>query len=334
MFANACFPGSRGLHLALGSLWLLWAGCTEPVKQPTAPPKKQAPPQKTAPRVAAPLPAQKKKGTVPPRAQVDPREIIKRSKKGVFLIAYRVPVATSRLIKEGTKIKPESQKGATTPRPRARPKKMGPWILLCTAFAHGKRTLATTGDCVHFVEMALKKKVDYFIAQNLGLSRSFRVVKTFQHSGYCRNKQGLNYDLGALEVDRDLGVQLPVASADELQSIQEKDAVYYYGFPAEATPDLKAPTASMIAGKVARLTDVEYFEKAPYANRVIIHHDALSSEGTSGSPIFAASGNIIGVQAGSHHFPLDLTAVARTSKRTRKFSFGIRIDQMSKVLRE
>ena len=294
------------------------------------------------------LPARGDSGTTKAitAAPIDPREIIKRSHKGVFLIAYRVWVDSekTKVVKQGDKKSPKNQPAAKKDQPsgsaakkkaQARKRKKGPWFLLCTAFAHGKRTLVTTGDCVYFVHMALQKKVDYFIAQNLGLSRSFRVVKLHQHSAYCHKKDGLKSNLGAIEVDRDLGISLPVASAAELAQLREKDTLYYYGFPLEATPDLKRPKASMLRGKVVRQTDVEYFEQAPHPRRFIIHHDALTNldaRGTSGSPIFATSGKVIAVQAGSHHFPLDLKAVAKTSKQTRRYSFGIRIDQMSKVL--
>lgn len=339
-------PGNKSHTLLLAGVGLaLVVGCKATGQQQT-PPQKNEPISRVAAAKAAVPGASKGPGPTLPAgagARLDPREIIKRNHKGVFLIAYRVHMGPprARVIKEGAL---ETTKKQTTPAkdrqapgtPRktagARSGKKSAWILLCTAFALGKRTLATTGDCVHFVRMARRKKVDYFIAQNLGISRAFRVVKTHLHPEYCRNKEGLRYDLGAIVVDRDLGAVLPVASTAELDGIQEKDAVYYYGFPTEATPDLKAPTASMIGGKVVRLTDVEFFEKAPGARKVIVHHDALTSPGTSGSPIFSASGKVIGVQAGAHHFPLDLEAVAKTSIRNKRYSFGIRIDQFNRVV--
>ena len=89
----------------------------------------------------------------------------------------------------------------------------------------------------------------------------------------------------------------------------------------------------MIRGKVVRMTSTEFFEKAPWPMRVIIHHDALTTQGTSGSPIFDAAGLVIGVQAGAHHYPLDLEAVPKTSKRNKRYSFGVRIDELNKILK-
>lgn len=308
------------------------AGCkrSAPASRP-APPREPATSKPTSTasvaKKAAPAPV---KPVASAGVKLDPEEIIRRSRKSVFLIAYRVPVVSPDVIK-----KMKDRRGkvprVVNLRPRSVPRKMGPWILLCTAFAVGQRTLATSGSCAYFVRMAVQKRVDYFIAQNHGLARSFRVLKTHIHPAYCHQKKTLKHDLGIVEVDRDLGPALTLASAEELEAIREQDAVYYYGFPMVATPDLKKPTASMIGGKVVRLTSTEFFEKAPWPVRVMLHHDALAEEGSSGSPIFNAAGKVIGVQAGAHHYPLDLEAVPKTSKQNKRYSFGVRIDELDKI---
>ncbi len=318
------------LPLCLG---LILTGCPDATPATKAQPRGERPRAGTKPASSAPTSAAASTGDT-----VDPKQIIRRSEKGVFLIAYRVPLHPDKARVVSKEVAERLKKqGALKNAARAKktgPLKKGPWILLCTAFTYGKRTLATTGECVYYLQMALAKKVDYFIAQNRGLSRAFRVVETHLHSAYCHKKVGLKHDLGLIEVDRDLGAPLPVASAEELKQVKEKDVVYYYGFLAEATPDVKVPVATMFTGKVARLTNTEFFEKAPLPGRVIIHHDALANKGTSGSPIFSTAGKVIGVQAGAHHFPLDLKAVAKTSKHTKRYSYGVRIDQMKKVTAE
>ena len=141
-----------------------------------------------------------------------------------------------------------------------------------------------------------------------------------------------SYDLGAIMVDREVPSLLPLASRTELDEIQVGDQIYYHGYPAEAT-SIKAPVASLIKGKVVRLTNAEGVDDSRCSNiKVVLHHDALTSTGTSGSPILSTAGKVIGVQAGAYVAALDPLEAEKKARAMERVSFGIKLDDLSRMI--
>lgn len=112
---------------------------------------------------------------------------------------------------------------------------------------------------------------------------------------------GLAFDLALLVLEGDFPVQFPVADAAELARIKSGYRVAYLGFPMEnllgGNVDPANPVATMQSGIVTATSDFGHRD-AGSAGNVLIRHNLGVAGGASGSPLFNAKGQVVGVVNG------------------------------------
>jgi S1-C subfamily serine protease len=118
--------------------------------------------------------------------------------------------------------------------------------------------------------------------------------------------------------------------------------MFTYGFPGRlARPS--EPEATLVQGTIGRVTTLEE-KRGSFRENILIQHSAFTMEGTSGSPVFDASGQVIAVNTGSYVREKDLRMYDSESKEFKEkvavaeslsgYNVAIRIDMVEDLLRD
>jgi len=208
----------------------------------------------------------------------------------------------------------------------------------CTAFAIDKSgLLATNSHCLRMVESLKVANQAALARMNRDPSKTYRVIKW---RGHPKHKKLLSEDVALLWVDTG-GQPLPVATRlaanDKVRTkLGSGMAVYTMGFPGKVMNE-RQPAADFRAAVISRLTD---FSNGPGNTDTarVVWHSALTSKGTSGSPIFDADGEVIAVNTGGLSArTVEVQDAATGSKKKQVvydatgLNFGIRIDALREL---
>jgi S1-C subfamily serine protease len=98
--------------------------------------------------------------------------------------------------------------------------------------------------------------------------------------------------------------------------------------------DASNPAATFLAAHIGRITNASGRPGA-FAENWLIQHDAPTTAGTSGSPIFNGRGKVVGINAGGYLEGDDETIAGRKTEvvKASPYKFGMRIDLLDAILR-
>lgn len=202
----------------------------------------------------------------------------------------------------------------------------------CTAFAVRPNILATNAHCI----VAARKKGGRIVAlENEGRGEmSFSVSNMRTHPNYREgDANSLTPDVGVVTIAGRAAVVLEIAPAAELAAAGAGDDVYLIGFPGRLM-DAQNPAATFLAANIGRIT-TSAGRPGAFAENWLIQHDASTTQGTSGSPVFNGRGKVIAVNAGGYTENDDETIAGRKTEvvRASPYKFGMRVDLLDVLLR-
>ena len=202
----------------------------------------------------------------------------------------------------------------------------------CTAFAVRPSVLATNAHCI----LAARRHVGGIVAlENEGRAQvSYSVSDMKIHPGYrAGDANALTPDVGIVTISGRSAVVLDLAARDELAGSGAGDDVYMIGFPGRLM-DASNPAATFLAAHIGRVTNASGRPGA-FAENWLIQHDAPTTAGTSGSPIFNGRGKVVGINAGGYLEGDDETIAGRKTEvvKASPYKFGMRIDLLDAILR-
>jgi hypothetical protein len=202
----------------------------------------------------------------------------------------------------------------------------------CTAFAVRPNILATNAHCI----FAARRHVGGIVAlENEGRAQtSYSVSNMTPHPGYRDNDaNALTPDVGIVTISGKSAIVLDLATRDELAGSGAGDDVYMIGFPGRLM-DASNPAATFLAAHIGRITTAGGRPGA-FAENWLIQHDAPTTAGTSGSPIFNGRGKVIGINAGGYLEGDDETIAGKKTEvvKASPYKFGMRIDLLDAILR-
>lgn len=211
----------------------------------------------------------------------------------------------------------------------------------CTAFAIAPGELATNAHCVVLAE-SLRRHGARIVAVKNGDGRMRLEVKSMRRSpDYVPGRGAITPDVGLFKVADPLTSMVGVADRATLTQLAPGDVIYTYGFPGRLA-DTAAPEATFVEGVVGRITRLDG-SAGGYDDSVLIQHSAFTAGGTSGSPIFDASGKVVAVNAGGYVEDDALEVKDPRSGRPGQlvvaqalagYNFGMRIDLVAPLLKE
>jgi hypothetical protein len=202
----------------------------------------------------------------------------------------------------------------------------------CTAFAVRPNVLASNAHCV-FAAKRMGGRITAFENEGHG-QKSFSVSDMKAHPSYRdADATALTPDVGIFTISGSAAIVLSVATSAELAGAGAGDDVYMIGFPGRLM-DSSNPAATFLAAHVGRITNAQGRPGA-YAENWLIQHDAPTTPGTSGSPIFNGRGKVIAINAGGYLEGDDETIAGRKTEvvKASPYKFGMRIDLLDAILR-
>lgn len=238
------------------------------------------------------------------RTEVGGERITSQYEAAIYLLAAQVP---------------------GTPHPRG----------FCTGFAVTSDLIATNAHCIDAGREFLQRGSTLVALRSSGRGERVTVVPVYRDSRFLDpafGTEGSGFDVGLVRASAPLPTQVRVASDAELFALRAGAPLFVYGFPG-LTMNETSPVATITQGVLNRMTD--FFERAADpANAQKIQHSAQTTSGSSGSPIFLASGVVIGVNAGSLSDeerqrildPRTGQAVSVAVNRSSNFKYGMRAD--------
>ena len=210
---------------------------------------------------------------------------------------------------------------------------------IATAWAMGEKVFVSNAHVAQPVAEALDNGWAAFIVLNKHPEQKLRIIEAVVHPKF--GQQHLNvegkepavpaYDIGLLRVDTPAPNRLRIAGEAELRKIDSGYRVAYLGFPMENLAgqgvDAHNPVANMQSGIITSTTDY-WLSKAPFAQTLLLSHNLAATGGASGSPIFNAAGEVVGVlSAGNVIGQIDFKSGKRTrSPSAAMINFAQRID--------
>jgi len=205
----------------------------------------------------------------------------------------------------------------------------------CTGFAVTHDLIATNAHCIDAGREFLQRGSTLIAMRSSGRGERVAVVPVYRDSRF-RNatfgSEGSGFDVGLVRASAPLPTQVRVAPDAELLALRAGSSLFVYGFPG-LTMNETSPVATITQGVLNRTTD--FFERAADpASAQKIQHSAQTTSGSSGSPIFLASGSVIGVNAGSLSDeerqrildPRTGQTVSVEVNRSSNFKYGMRAD--------
>ena len=111
------------------------------------------------------------------------------------------------------------------------------------------------------------------------------------------------------------------------------DDVYVIGFP-DRLMDVSNPAGTYLAAHIGRITGAAG-RPGPYKDNWLVQHDASSTRGTTGSPIFNGQGKVIAINAGEYLEEGEQKIAGRSIEvvKASPYKFGMRIDLIESLLR-
>ncbi|WP_233560932.1 trypsin-like serine peptidase, partial [Sorangium cellulosum] len=201
----------------------------------------------------------------------------------------------------------------------------------CTAFAVRPSVLATNAHCI----TAAKRRGGSIVAlENEGRGQvSFAVTSMRTHPQHRDSADQLTPDIGVVSIAGRAAAVLELATREELAAAGAGDDVYLIGFPERLT-DAANPVATFLAANIGRITGANG-RPAAFAEAWLIQHDARSTSGMNGSPIFNGQGKVIGINAGGYLEGNDETISGQKTEvvKASPYKFGMRIDLLDAILR-
>ena len=168
----------------------------------------------------------------------------------------------------------------------------------CTAFAVSvDGVLATNAHCVQTLKDLQASGAAIVARMNRDPASTWPVTRWKEHPGY--QGKPMSADVGVVLLGlggRTLPVATTLASDDVQRSLAAGEPIYTLGFPGQVMNEAR-PAADFRAAYVSRLTTYDNTPGTPATSRVV-WHSALTSKGTSGSPIFNESGEVVAVNNG------------------------------------
>ena len=202
----------------------------------------------------------------------------------------------------------------------------------CTAFAVRPSVLATNAHCI----VAARRHGGSVVAlENEGHGQvSFPVVDTRVHPGYRDEDQSnaLTPDVGIVTISGKAADVLEIASAAELAQLGAGDEVYMIGFPGRLM-DASNPSATFLAAHVGRITTSQG-RPGSFEAQWLVQHDAATTHGTSGSPMFDGKGHVVAINSGGYVESDEASIAGRKTEvvRASPYKFGMRIDLLNAIL--
>ncbi len=186
----------------------------------------------------------------------------------------------------------------------------------CTAFAVARDILATNAHCI---QVAQTKYMHPIAIMNGAPANRYEVIRILAHPSYQAGR--ISPDVGVLRIRGQLSNLVTIAPANELGIIAPGVPMFLYGFPGRLNK-VDAPEATFIKGDIGRITTFSQ-RLGNFGENTLLQHSAFSSGGTSGSPIFNTSGNVIGINAGGY---------TEDGKPLSGYNFAMRIDLINTLL--
>jgi hypothetical protein len=202
----------------------------------------------------------------------------------------------------------------------------------CTAFAVKPSVLATTAACIH---QARSRGNAVVALENEGRgAMKFEVSDLRMHPLYRHaDPNSITPDVGVLTIKGRAAVVLDLAAKAELGGAGAGDDVYLIGFPGRLM-DASNPSATFLAAHVGRVTGASG-RPAAFADNWLVQHDAGTTRGTNGSPIFNGQGKVIAINAGGYVEEDQEKISGRKTEvvKDSPYKFGMRIDLIEALLR-
>ena len=209
----------------------------------------------------------------------------------------------------------------------------------CTAFAIStKGLLVTNSHCVQMINDARAQGRKTIARMNRNPDKAFDVIRWKRHPSY--RDTPFSADVALLKVDL-RGGSLPVAARladdDTARSLKPGQTIYTMGFPGKVMNE-KRPAADFRAAVISRITN---YDNSPASVREaqVVWHSALTSKGTSGSPLFNVAGEVVAVNNGGLSARRVYERDARTGMMRTTYAydatglnFGIRVDVLREML--
>ncbi len=211
----------------------------------------------------------------------------------------------------------------------------------CTSFAVAPTFLATNSHCVDRINELRARHLEVFAVRNGDPRARVHVTSMMQHPEYRSGAGKQTKDVALVEVDGPLPRAVRLATRAQLEAIEPGVSMYTYGFPGRlARPS--EPEATLTSGTIGRVTNLD--EKVgSFADNVLLQHSAFTMEGTSGSPVFDAAGDVIAVNTGSYVREKDLRLYDPDSKEIKDriavaeslsgYNVAIRSDLVGELMR-
>ena len=211
----------------------------------------------------------------------------------------------------------------------------------CTAFAVNRSgLLATNAHCVVRGIQPIDQAAGTVLARmNQKPERTYRVQRWRVHPRYANTARSPDVALLWLDLGGDtLPMAMPLASPERVRALVPGQAIYTMGFPGRVMNEAR-PAADFRETVISRVTGFDNSPDSPERNQ-LVWHAALTSKGTSGSPIFDAEGQVVAVNNGGLSARPVYTPDPATGKLKRSWAydahglnFGIRVDALADMLK-
>nr|WP_240808043.1 FHA domain-containing protein [Polyangium spumosum] len=201
----------------------------------------------------------------------------------------------------------------------------------CTAFAVRPSILATSAHCIR--EAKAKGSVVALENEGRGQAR-FDVIEMRTHPGYRpADQDSITPDVGVVTIRGRSAVVLELASKQELSAMGAGDDVYLIGFPGRLM-DTTNPAATFLAAHIGRVTGASG-RPAPYQESWLVQHDAATTRGSNGSPVWSGQGKVIAVNSGGYLEEGEEKIAGRKTEvvKASPYKFGMRIDLVEALLK-
>lgn len=207
---------------------------------------------------------------------------------------------------------------------------------LCTAFAVRPDLLATNAHCVVAMERRQGLGAVYLALPNGARGEGVPILQMWRHPGYLPDAEHPSADVGILQIQGTVPVQVALASMEQVQQMRMGDDIFVYGFPGDLA-NVTSPVATITNGVIGRMVAWDG-SGADFQGAQLIQHSAFTSPGTSGSPIFNQEGVVVAVNAGTFRTAQQQQVVgplgphAQTVVTESGYKYGVRIDLLTSLL--
>lgn len=210
-----------------------------------------------------------------------------------------------------------------------------------TAWAIDDHVYATNSHVTELVKMVLSKGGACYLVVNRKPEAKLHVTRAVTHPRYGKDEVSFDghgmavagYDVGLLYTEEKAPKTFKVASRGELEKIDSGYRIAYLGFPMEGMAgggvNVQNPVATMQSGIVTSATDY-WLGKAEFSKRLLIQHNMGAAGGASGSPIFNADGEVVGILSAGNIIG-SITANAQGEAEVTRAPSGVMVNFAQRV---